>query len=87
MCVSIPCTQLSDHGFLLSYCSQSLIKQKIKDFKKESKSMNDWMDETERLVKSLSVDMDPKKATKIQQKINVSTLNHQTLLRLICSVV
>ena len=34
--------------------------------------MNEWMDETERLVKSLSVDMDPKKATKIQQKINVS---------------
>lgn len=46
--------------------------------------MNDWMDETERLVKSLSVDMDPKKATKIQQKINVSALNHQTLLQRCC---
>ena len=44
----------------------------MNEFKKESKAMNDWMDETERLVKSLNVDMDPKKATKIQQKINVS---------------
>jgi len=58
------------HVFKKKETYESLIKQKIKDFKKESKSMNDWMDETERLVKSLSVDMDPKKATKIQQKIN-----------------
>jgi hypothetical protein len=44
----------------------------MKEFKKESKSMNDWMDETEKLVNSLSVNMDPKKATRVQDKINVS---------------
>lgn len=44
----------------------------MKEFKKESKALNDWMDETERLVNSLSVNMDPKKATRVQDKINVS---------------
>ena len=34
--------------------------------------MNEWMDETERLVNALRVDMDPRKATRIQNKINVS---------------
>lgn len=44
----------------------------MKEFKKESKALNDWMGETERLVNSLSVNMDPKKATRVQDKINVS---------------
>lgn len=34
--------------------------------------MHDWMDESETLVKSFSVDMDSQKATKVQQKVNVS---------------
>lgn len=48
----------------------------MKEFKKEHKSMNDWMDETEKLVNSLSVNMDPKKASRVQDKINVSTRHH-----------
>lgn len=48
----------------------------MKEFKKESKSLIDWMDETERLVNSLSVNMDPKKATRVQDKINVSSRHH-----------
>lgn len=44
----------------------------MNDFKKENKSMIDWMDQTEKLVNSLSVNMDPKKATRVQDKINVS---------------
>lgn len=48
----------------------------MKELKKESKAMNEWMDETERLVNSLSVNMDPKKATRVQDKINVSILRH-----------
>ena len=56
----------------------------MKEFKKESKAMNDWMDEIERLVSSLSVDMDSKKATKIQEKINVSVM--RTISRLIGTV-
>ncbi|KAJ7378472.1 hypothetical protein OS493_023007 [Desmophyllum pertusum] len=46
---------------------ESLITQKMKELKKESKSMNDWMDITERLVKSLSVDMDSKQATRVSR--------------------
>ena len=45
----------------------------MKEFKKENKAMNEWMDETEKLVNSLSVNMDPKKASRVQDKINVST--------------
>lgn len=45
----------------------------MEEFKKEHKSMNEWMDETEKLVNSLSVNMDPKKASRVQDKINVST--------------
>ncbi|XP_068754810.1 putative leucine-rich repeat-containing protein DDB_G0290503 [Montipora capricornis] len=68
----------SDEGFLepkqgLSDEKESyenLIKRKMKELKKESKYMNEWMDETERLVNALRVDMDPRKATRIQNKIN-----------------
>lgn len=48
----------------------------MEKFKKENKSMNDWMDETEKLVNSLSVNMDPKKASRVQDKINVSIQRH-----------
>lgn len=48
----------------------------MNDFKKENKSMIDWMDETEKLVNSLSVNMDSKKATRVQDKINVSNQCH-----------
>ena len=51
---------------------QSLITKKMKELKKESKAMNEWMNETEGLVNSLRVDMDPKKASRVQQKIDVS---------------
>lgn len=44
----------------------------MKELKKESKAMNAWMDETEKLVGSLRIDMDPKKASRVQQKIDVS---------------
>lgn len=43
----------------------------MKELKKKSKAMNEWMDETEKLVNSLRVDMDARKASRIQQKINV----------------
>lgn len=43
----------------------------MKELKKESKAMNAWMDETEKLVGSLRIDMDPKKASRVQQKIDV----------------
>ena len=47
------------------------MKRKMKELKKKSKAMNEWMDETEKLVNSLRVDMDARKASRIQQKINV----------------
>lgn len=50
---------------------ESIMKKKMKEFNQESKSMNEWMDETEKLVSSLSVGMESHKATKIQQKINM----------------
>ncbi len=52
----------------------------MKELKKESKSLNDWMDETERLVNSLSINMDPKKATRVQDKINVSIWRRSYLI-------
>lgn len=48
----------------------------MKELKKESKAMNEWMNETEGLVNSLRVDMDPKKASRVQQKIDVSMQCH-----------
>jgi len=57
----------------------------MKEFKKENKSMNEWMDETEKLVKSLSVNMDPKKASRVQNKINVSTQRQLDAFRFISS--
>lgn len=44
--------------------------------------MNDWMDETEKLVNSLSVNMDPKKASRVQDKINVSRQHHRSLIHI-----
>lgn len=58
------------HFFKKKPTYESLINQKIKDFRKETKAMHDWMDESETLVKSFSVDMDSQKATKVQQKVN-----------------
>lgn len=46
----------------------------MKELKKKNKSINEWMDETEKLVNSLRVDMDARKATRIQQKINVRVI-------------
>ncbi|XP_074626301.1 uncharacterized protein LOC141884418 [Acropora palmata] len=49
---------------------ESIMRRKMKELKKKSKAMNEWMDETEKLVNSLRVDMDARKASRIQQKIN-----------------
>lgn len=49
---------------------ESLITKKMKELKKESKAINQWIDETEKLVGSLRIDMEPKKASRVQQKIN-----------------
>lgn len=35
---------------------------------------NEWMDETEKLLKSFSVGMDPEEATKLQEKTEVVSL-------------
>lgn len=59
------------HFFKKKATYESLINEKMNDFKKENKSMIDWMDQTEKLVNSLSVNMDPKKATRVQDKINI----------------
>ena len=44
------------------------------DFDKEVQSMNQWMDDSEKLVHSLRVGMDPKEVTKKVQEIKVSLL-------------
>lgn len=49
---------------------ESLITKKMKELKKESKAINQWIDETEKLVGSLRIDMEPKKASRVQQKID-----------------
>lgn len=59
------------HFFKKKVTYESLINQKMKEFKKEHKTINDWMDETEKLLNSLSVNMDPKKASRVQDKINI----------------
>ena len=59
----------------------------MKEFKKEHKTINDWMDETEKLVNSLSVNMDPKKASRVQDKINVSSQHHLTLIHFFFSLI
>lgn len=58
------------HLFQRKVTYESIITKKMKELKKESKAMNAWMDETEKLVGSLRIDMDPKKASRVQQKID-----------------
>lgn len=58
------------HFFQRKVTYESIITKKMKEMKKESKAMNEWMDETEKLVGSLRIDMDPKKASRVQQKID-----------------
>ena len=51
----------------------------MKEMKKESKAMNEWMDETEKLVGSLRIDMDPKKASRVRSQHALYNSNTRAL--------
>jgi len=46
-------------------------QSKINEFHSEMDATNEWMDETEKLLKSFSVGMEPEEATKLQEKTEV----------------
>lgn len=58
--------QLYIHLFQLE-TSQS----KLNEFHSEMDTTNEWMDETEKLLKSFSIGMEPEEATKLQEKTEV----------------
>ena len=49
-------------------------QSKINEFHSEMDATNEWMDETEKLLKSFSVGMEPEEATKLQEKTEVCFL-------------
>ncbi|XP_020615403.1 dystonin-like isoform X2 [Orbicella faveolata] len=46
-------------------------QSKINEFHSEMDATNEWMDETEKLLKSFSVGMEPEEATKLQEKTEI----------------
>jgi len=60
---------LADEGFAELESSKSYLEMRMCDFDKEVQSMNQWMDDSEKLVHSLHVGMDPKEVTKKVQEI------------------
>ena len=47
-------------------------QSKLTEFHSEMDTTNEWMDDTEKLLKSFNVGMDPEEATKLQEKTEVS---------------
>lgn len=46
-------------------------QSKLNEFHSEMDATNEWMDETEKLLKSFSVGMEPEEASKLQEKTEV----------------
>lgn len=46
-------------------------QSKLNEFHSEMDTTNEWMDETEKLLKSFSIGMEPEEATKLQEKTEV----------------
>jgi len=57
------------HYFYLFQLESS--QSKINEFHSEMDATNEWMDETEKLLKSFSVGMEPEEASKLQEKTEV----------------
>ena len=47
-------------------------QSKLREFHSEMDATNEWMDETEKLLKSFDIKMDPEEASKLQEKTEVS---------------
>ena len=55
-------------------------KSRLKEFRTAIDATNEWMDETEKLLKSFNVGMDPEEASKLQEKSEVSESIHPLIL-------
>lgn len=55
-------------------------KSRLKEFRTAIDATNEWMDETEKLLKSFNVGMDPEEASKLQEKAEVSELIHHLIM-------
>ena len=53
---------------------QSFLEMKMNDFDAKVQSMNRWMDDSEKLINSLHVEMDPNEVSKRVQQIKVGQL-------------
>ena len=49
-------------------------ENKLKEYRTELTAVNEWMNSSEELVKGFTMDMDPKDATALQEKIEVSAV-------------
>ena len=54
--------------------SQSFLEMKMTDFDAQVQSMNRWMNDSEKLINSLHVGMDPNEVSKRIQQIKVSQI-------------
>ena len=70
------CSIKTANAFELSFCFFSFqletSQSKLREFHSEMDATNEWMDDTEKLLKSFSVGMDPEEASKLQEKTEVS---------------
>ena len=48
-------------------------QSKLREFHSEMGVTNEWMDETEKILNSFTVGMDPEEASRIQEKTEVSS--------------
>lgn len=62
---------ISDEGFAELESSKSVLEMKMSDFDGHVQSMNRWMNDTEKLVNSLHVGMDPSEVSKRIQEIKI----------------
>ncbi|PFX29130.1 hypothetical protein AWC38_SpisGene6104 [Stylophora pistillata] len=62
---------ISDEGFAELDSSKSVLEMKMSDFDGHVQSMNRWMNDTEKLVNSLHVGMEPSEVSKRIQEIKI----------------
>lgn len=62
---------ISDEGFAELDSSKSFLEMKMNDFDAKVQSMNRWMDDSEKLINSLHVEMDPNEVSKTVQQIKM----------------
>ena len=51
-------------------------ENKLREYRSAVAAVSEWMESSEELIKGFTVDMDPKDATTLQEKIEVSINKH-----------